>query len=240
MAKMTISKKNSGGDNSPTQSDDGTSHKIEVRHVVDGAEATVQLQLNAMVGQFVPFRPPPIPEPEAAPSAATAAGETEGELGAAAAEEEAPARRIYRAVFTIEESTDEDGQINIVAHSPQLIDEGGSEGEGESSSSAGAVNSANDGGGGATASALLAAGSPFFASAAPPRSFVERMALRQLRFDEGQAQRRRANAAERGAANRRPTMLALSVVRRRKLKIKKHKMKKFLKRTKTQRKRLDK
>ena len=156
-------------------------HKIDFKHP-DGSESSVYVQLNAMSGQFLPFRPPPLPEPETAN--ADAAAETGIEE---VVEEAAPHHRVYKAVFTIEETTDTDGQIKVMAHSPQLIEE-----------------------------------------QAEPRSFLERMAQRQLRFEESREHRHNDT-----------TMLALSVLRRRKLKMKKKKYKKLLKRTRNERRKLD-
>ncbi|EOO00783.1 putative duf1713 domain-containing protein [Phaeoacremonium minimum UCRPA7] len=155
-------------------------HKIDFKHP-DGTESSVYVQLNAMSGQFLPFRPPPLPEVEG--TNAEAAAETGVED---VVDEAAPHHRVYKAVFTIEETTDTDGQIKVMAHSPQLIEE-----------------------------------------QAEPRSFLERMAQRQLRFEEGRESRHQ------------DTMLALSVLRRRKLRMKKKKYKKLLKRTRNERRKLD-
>ncbi|PHH83279.1 hypothetical protein CDD82_2459 [Ophiocordyceps australis] len=73
----------------------------------------------------------------------------------------------------------------------------------------------------------ILAHSPVIVSEQHPRSFLSRMALRRIRFDE---------ARGRG----RPSMYALSTKRQRKLKIKKKKYKKLLKRTRNLRRKLDK
>jgi hypothetical protein len=57
-----------------------------------------------------------------------------------------------------------------------------------------------------------------------PRSFLERLALRQFKFDEAQGRR---------------DMHAISVKRQRKLKMKKKKYKKLMKRTRVLRRKLD-
>ncbi|RYP89763.1 hypothetical protein DL770_004105 [Monosporascus sp. CRB-9-2] len=150
--------------------------KIEVRHA-DGSESNLYVQLNAMSGQFLPFRPPPAPQPESATEAAVTARE---EL----AEAPAPEVRIYKAMFTLEETVDANGETRIVAHSPQIIEED-----------------------------------------AVPRTFLERMALREIR---------RADAQKRS-----PGMHAISVRRQRKLKMKKKKYKKLMKRTRNERRKLD-
>ncbi|KAI1774796.1 hypothetical protein F4818DRAFT_418977 [Hypoxylon cercidicola] len=150
-------------------------HKIDVKNP-DGTESSVYVQLNAMSGQFLPFRPPPLPQPENAVAA---------ETGAEEAMEELPHHRVYKAMFTLEETTDQNGQIRIVAHSPQLVQE-----------------------------------------APAPRTFLERMAQRQIRLRE----------EVRGQS---PGMLAISVRRQRKLKMKKKKYKKLMKRTRNIRRKLD-
>ncbi|RYP59388.1 hypothetical protein DL771_010903 [Monosporascus sp. 5C6A] len=150
--------------------------KIEVRHA-DGSESNLYVQLNAMSGQFLPFRPPPAPQPESATEAAVTARE---EL----AEAPAPEVRVYKAMFTLEETVDANGETRIVAHSPQIIEED-----------------------------------------AVPRTFLERMALREIR---------RA-----GAQKRSPGMHAISVRRQRKLKMKKKKYKKLMRRTRNERRKLD-
>lgn len=145
--------------------------KVEVRHA-DGSESSLYLQVDAMSGDFLLYRPPPLPTPH------------EGDATAAEAEAAEPVsqHRVYRAMFTIEETTEPDGQIRIVAHSPRIV---------------------ND---------------------AEPRGFLARMARRQSAFDEAQARR---------------DMHALSVVRLRRLKMKKKKYKKLRKRTRTLRRKLN-
>ncbi|KAI1392690.1 uncharacterized protein F4822DRAFT_425893 [Hypoxylon trugodes] len=142
-------------------------HKIDLKHP-DGTNSSVYVQLNAMSGQFLPFRPPPLPQSDAA--------------AAAEVIEDVPQHRVYKAMLTLEETTDENGQIRIMAHSPLLIQE-----------------------------------------APAPRTFLERMAQRQIRWREGQ--------------NR--DMLAISVRRQKKLKMKKKKYKKLMKRTRNIRRKLD-
>ncbi|KAM3449577.1 hypothetical protein MY3296_006797 [Beauveria thailandica] len=178
MAQMTI-----GGQDEQMQSG---MQRLEVRNA-DGSESSVYLQVDTMSGDFLPFRPPPLPMAQTAGE-----GET-GSMAAATAEaaEENPQHRVYKAMFTIEESTEADGQIRIVAHSPRIINE------------------------------------------EQPRSFIERLAQRQLRFDEARA--RRANGDH--AAGE--TMEAISVKRQRKLRMKKKKYKKFMKRTRNLRRKLD-
>ncbi|KAI1077414.1 hypothetical protein F5B20DRAFT_583409 [Whalleya microplaca] len=88
-------------------------HKIDVKHP-DGTESSVYVQLNTMSGQFLPFRPPGMPRPETI---------SEPETGAQEVSEDTAHHRVYKAMFTLEETTDEDGQVRIMAHSPQLVEE---------------------------------------------------------------------------------------------------------------------
>ncbi|KAM0440856.1 hypothetical protein ACHAPT_000157 [Fusarium lateritium] len=163
MAQMTIG-----------QEGQDSMHKVDIKNA-DGSESSMYLQIDTMSGEFLPFRPPPLPQPQSA-------AETDGVVAEAEATEEVPQHRVYKALFTIEESTDPDGQIRIMAHSPRIMQD------------------------------------------AQPRSFLERLALRQLKFDEAQGRR---------------DMHAISVKRQRKLKMKKKKYKKLMKRTRVLRRKLD-
>lgn len=179
MAQMTI-----GGQEEQMQNG---MQRLEVRNA-DGSESSVYLQVDTMSGDFLPFRPPPLPQAQSAEG-----GETSMAAEAEAAEEN-PQHRVYKAMFTIEESTEADGQIRIVAHSPRIINED------------------------------------------QPRSFIERLAQRQLRFDESKARRASGLASGHAVGE---TMEAISVKRQRKLKMKKMKYKKFMKRTRNLRRKLD-
>lgn len=163
MAQMTIG-----------QEGQDSMHKVDIKNA-DGSESSMYLQIDTMSGEFLPFRPPPLPQPQSA-------AETDGAVAEAEAAEEVPQHRVYKALFTIEESTDPDGQIRIMAHSPRIMQD------------------------------------------AQPRNFLERLALRQLKFDEAQGRR---------------DMHAISVKRQRKLKMKKKKYKKLMKRTRVLRRKLD-
>ena len=177
----------------------GEQMRIEVRHA-DGTESNVYVQLNAMSGQFLPFRPPPAPQPASATPAtesadsAVAQEETAGEAATPTTE-----TRIYKAMFTLEETVDSNGGTRILAHSPQLIEEGTDAGD------AGANTDA--------------------AAPGAPRTFLERMAMREMQREQ--------------ARKRSPNMLAISVRRQRKLKMKKKKYKKLMKRTRNERRKLD-
>lgn len=173
MQNLTLDAQQSG--ETITDANGEQMHKIDVKHP-DGSESSVYVQLNAMSGQFLPFRPPPLPQPESAVAA---------ETGGEEAMEELPHHRVYKAMFTLEETTDENGQVRIVAHSPQVVEE-----------------------------------------APAQRTFLERMAQRQIRLRE----------EVRGQS---PGMIAISVRRQRKLKMKKKKYKKLMKRTRNIRRKLD-
>ncbi|KAL8393325.1 hypothetical protein RB595_003200 [Gaeumannomyces hyphopodioides] len=155
----------------------------------DGSDSGVYVQLNAMSGDFLPFCPPPIPEPKS-----EATGVAEGAPTRAASQETAdpadqhgsePRRRVYKAMLTIEETVESTGEVKYMAHSSELHEE----------------------------------------STEPRRSFLERLARRQVMFQESQ--------------KRNGTILAISVKRQRKLKMKKKKYKKLLKRTRNERRKLD-
>ncbi|KAK0632446.1 hypothetical protein B0T14DRAFT_560136 [Immersiella caudata] len=146
----------------------------------DGTEANVYVQLDAgidsMSGNYLPFTPPPPPQPVSDMAA-------EADEISAAAEE--PRTRVYKTMVTIEETMDSDGQVRVVAHSPRVVED-----------------------------------------ETQPRSFLERMALRQMRWED-------ARQMQDG------TMHAMSVKRIRKLKMKKQKYKKLRKRTRNERRKLD-
>jgi len=164
MSQMSLGDKQEGGD------------KVTYKR------ADVQLDgVDFMSSNYLPFTPPPPPQPVSEMAA-------EAEEISAAAEElatEEPRTRVYKAMVTIEETVDSDGQVRVVAHSPQMVED-----------------------------------------EAQPRSFLERMALRQMRWEDARQMQDR-------------TMHALSVKRIRKLKMKKQKYKKLRKRTRNERRKLD-
>lgn len=164
-------------DMSLSEMDGQTAQKIDLKHP-DGTESSVYVHLNSMSGQFVPFRPPPLPQPASA-SASTAPTETAAEQAA----ELASQHRVYKAVFTLEETTEPSGDVRIVAHSPTLMEE-----------------------------------------SAHPRGFG-RKSIRQYRQEQ--------------VGGRPNKMHAISVYRQRKLKMKKKKYKKLMKRTRNERRKLD-
>ncbi|KAI0446442.1 hypothetical protein F4803DRAFT_15765 [Xylaria telfairii] len=166
-----------------------STQQITMRHA-DGTESSIYMQLDHMSGQFLPFHPPPIPQPLSG-SEAQASAEFEN-AAMTPSEEEAtsqqePQTRFYKATFTLEETIDESGNTRIIAHAPELVED-------------------------TTRNAELA-------TANPSRS------LREIRRER-----------LRGQANR---MLAISVKRQRKLKMKKKKYKKLMRRTRNERRKLD-
>ncbi|KAI0397359.1 hypothetical protein F5Y17DRAFT_369555 [Xylariaceae sp. FL0594] len=163
---------------------------ISLKHA-DGTESSVYVQLDSMSGQFLPFNPPPAPKPLSA-SEAEAENLNASSEGDAAVQAEAHTR-VYKAMFTLEETVDENGNSRILAHTPELIEDDGADAS--------------------------------FDDPSPSRSFLERMAMREIKREHirGQA----------------PGMLAISVRRQRKLKMKKKKYKKLMRRTRSERRKLD-
>lgn len=149
--------------------------KAEVEHLDNAPE---NASMYVLSNRYQPFSPPPAPVPmDTAESLAA---------GAEAAESLEPQHRTYTAVLTIEESTDENGEVTYMAHSSPLVAED---------------------------------------PAPRPTRFLERMQNRNERY--------RINHPEE------TDMLAISVKRQRKLKMKKHKYKKLMRRTRNLRRKLD-
>ncbi|POS73882.1 hypothetical protein DHEL01_v207725 [Diaporthe helianthi] len=174
------------------------------------AEAAVSVQVNSMTGSFLPFRPPPLPQPHSTTGSGTSAGRHAAGLATVIEEDQQTQTRVYRAVFTIEESTDAHGDVKILAHSPALLMEDPPQQQKQ-------PKQQEEG--------------PGRAPAAPkPMTFLERMALRQVRHAESRYQQQhwRSN-----------NMLAISVKRQRKLKMKKKKYKKLQKRLRHEKRKLD-
>ncbi|EPE10481.1 hypothetical protein F503_05576 [Ophiostoma piceae UAMH 11346] len=214
--------------------EDAMANKVAFKNA-DGTDSDYYFQVNSMPDAYLPFHPPPPPVPEMTEAqAAEAAAEAEADSASALdtvkdaandmkvdvdvvfnpAEAATPgSSRIFKAVLTIEEKVDENGEIQLVAHTPQILD--------EYSSASASADSAED----------------------VPRSFFERMALRQLRFDDARQHQRLVRQLQRyqlpSALENAPTMSAISVKRQRKLKMKKKKYKKLMKRTRTLRRKLD-
>jgi len=141
-------------------------------------------------GRYQPFQPPPAPKPMNTEDSHT--------VGAEAAEAAQPQYRTYTAVLTVEESTDEMGNVTWEAHSSPLVAEDPE-----------VTEEAN------------------ISEPPIPLSYRERMIIRKQHFEEGRGGR----GIER--------YYAISVKRQRKLKMKKHKYKKLMRRTRNLRRRLD-
>jgi hypothetical protein len=171
------------------ETDDGSA-KLTLRHG-DGSETNVYLQLDTMSGNFLPFTPPPAPEPMTEAEAESVTNDAMAEeMAGGEKEPSAPQSRVYRAMVTIEETVDDNGHYKVVAHSPELVEAEDAEPE------------------------------------QTPRSFLARLAQRQLRYDEARRQQGR-------------DMQAISVRRQRKLRMKKKKYKKLMKKTRNIRRKLD-
>lgn len=173
MARMSISRPEVDPEGQPG---DGV-QRIDVRHP-DGRESSLSLQIKNMTGQFLPFQPPPIPEPGSAGGQSADAAPADQDIE--------PQHRVYRAMFTIEETVDADGQVQIIAHSPRII------GDGQDGS---------------------------------PVRYIDR--VRRARYEDAMLRKGEA-------------MYAISVKKRRKLKMKKKKFKKKLKASRKLRERLHK
>ncbi|KKA30178.1 hypothetical protein TD95_001179 [Thielaviopsis punctulata] len=177
MAEMKISPSPDGRSPAHVESasaSDGST-KIDIKYS-DDHESSIYMQLNSMTGNFLPFQPPPLPTPQSATDMADRVASAE----ATAETTDQPQHRVYRALFTIEQTTEADGKIRVVAHSPEILDDG-----------------------------------------VPATGFRSR----RMRIED--------------ALKRRSTMQAISVKRQRKLKMKKKKYKKFMKRTRNLRRKLD-
>ncbi|KAJ4297297.1 hypothetical protein N0V88_004215 [Collariella sp. IMI 366227] len=180
-----LSRMSIANDKQAQEAEDGST-KLSLKHP-DGTETNVYLQLNSLSGHYLPYSPPPAPQPvsESAPVEAESATSAIAEELAAEPE---PSTRVYKAMVTIEETVDANGQYKVTAHSPELVEED--------------------------------------SQVAPRSSFLERLAWRQLRYDEARRQQDR-------------TMQAISVKRQRKLRMKKKKYKKLMKKTRNLRRKLD-
>ncbi|RDL33212.1 Uncharacterized protein BP5553_08651 [Venustampulla echinocandica] len=154
--------------------------KAEVQHLDAAPEdSAMNFPRHILSGRYQPFNPPPPPAPMNTPESLAAGAES-------AAEPHESQHRTYTTVLTIEESTDENGDVTYQAHS-----------------------------------------SPLVAGDQPTSTrFLERMQARQERH-------RIQRAVEFDG------MFAISVKRQRKLKMKKHKYKKLMRRTRNLRRRLD-
>jgi len=111
MAKLTLS---------PSEELNGDNiHKVEIRHE-DGSDSSMVVHAKNMGSQFLPFQPPPLPVPDSTGNAARMdmGTRTEDSLDLQ------PQHRVYQAMFTIEETMDEDGRVHVMAHSPEILHDG--------------------------------------------------------------------------------------------------------------------
>jgi hypothetical protein len=160
-----------------------TNQNSETQHLDSVPERPSMLfPRHILSGKYMAFNPPPAPVPMNTVDSLAA--------GAEAAEQGKESQlRTYTTTLTINESTDENGDVTYITHSGPLIAE-----------------------------------QPY-----PPAdgSFLQRMRIRQERYWMQQA------------ADEENGMYAISVKRQRKLKMKKHKYKKLMRRTRNLRRRLD-
>ncbi|CAG8956859.1 hypothetical protein HYFRA_00012314 [Hymenoscyphus fraxineus] len=157
-----------------------SNQRMETQHLDSPPEeSAMSFPQHILSGKYRPFSLPPAPMPMNTPESIAAGAE-------AAAEAQETQHRTYTAVLTIEESTDQNGDVTYHAHSSPLVSED------------------------------------------QPAStrFLERMQARQDRY-----------RVQRGVELN--GMFAISVKRQRKLKMKKHKYKKLMRRTRNLRRRLD-
>lgn len=152
-----------------------SNRKSEAQHLDSLPVGTSMEFPRHILSGYQPFQPPPAPLPRDTAESLAA--------GVEAAETQEPQHRTYTTVVTLEESTNEHGEVTWLAHS-----------------------------------------SPIQEYRPLPTRFLERMQIRQERFRE---------RAEESA------LYAISVKRQRKLKMKKHKYKKLMRRTRNLRRRLD-
>jgi len=162
------------------------SNRKDIQHLDSTPEdaAAMNFPRHILSGKYRPFNPPPAPVPENTPESLAAGAEAVG------APQET--HKIYTAVITISESTDENGDMTFYTHSSPLVAE------------------------------------PPATATLPPTDFRSRMQARQERYWMN-----RNSTLEYGG------MFAISVKRQRKLKMKKHKYKKLMRRTRNLRRRLD-
>jgi hypothetical protein len=165
------------------------SNRKDVQHLDSAPEdaAAMNFPRHILSGKYRPFNPPPAPVPENTPESLAAGTE------AAATSQET--HKIYTAVVTISESTDENGAVTFYTSSSPLVAE-----------------------------------SPVAESLATPAPTSYRNRMRA---------RREYNRMQKFELTEVDGMFAISVKRQRKLKMKKHKYKKLMRRTRNLRRRLD-
>ncbi|KAM5438088.1 hypothetical protein McanMca71_000493 [Microsporum canis] len=198
--------------NSITQA--SSMHESDIAHL-DGVPTQ---ELRASIQEFAkrlrPFNPPPAPTPMDSAFKSTASMESAADKPSAveAASQSKPIEQTFSTVLTIRESRDANGSKSYVAFASPFVrvdDMEAPSAHGESSiyqEQEGIDRSVSE----------------------PKQSFLQRMIIRQLRWERSQGQRQREK------------LYTISVRRQRKLKMKKHKHKKLLKKTRTLRRKLDK
>ncbi|KAL2158012.1 hypothetical protein VTH06DRAFT_4822 [Thermothelomyces fergusii] len=204
LSRMSIANEDQQRSHDDVQDLDEGMAKFSLRHA-DGSETNLHIQLNALAGQYLPYAPPPPPEPlvEVAEADAESAADSAATTAPAAADK----------LVAEQEQQQQDQQVETrtrvykaVVTIEETIDADGH--------------------------VKVVAHSPELieqdddALAGRSRSFLERMAWRQLRYDEARRKQDRA-------------MQAISVKRQRKLKMKKKKYKKLMRKTRNERRKLD-
>lgn len=164
----------------------------------------LRVSIQEFAKRLRPFNPPPAPVPMGEGELSESAEANPSATETASSE---PSERSYSTVLTIRESTHTDGHRTYEAHTTPLVPVENVE-----------APSAHEG---------EATRDPSPTSDSPSR-FLERMRIRQLRYEDFRSRRNQER------------MQAISVKRQRKLKMKKHKHKKLLRKTRTLRRRLDK
>ncbi|KAL3423488.1 hypothetical protein PVAG01_05235 [Phlyctema vagabunda] len=90
--------------------------KAEAQHLDQNpSESDFQFPQHILTGRYQPFTPPPPPVPMNTAESLAA--------GAEAAEALEPQQKTYTAVLTIEESTNENGEVTYMAHSSPFVEE---------------------------------------------------------------------------------------------------------------------
>lgn len=170
----------------------------EVTHLDGVPMQDLRLSVQEFAKRLRPFNPPPPPVPMDEAQQASLEAEAES----------TPTEQSYSSVLTIRESSHADGSRSYEAYTTPFVRVEDME--------------APSGAGTETMGEQYAPESARF-----PTRFLDRMRIRQLRWEQYMERKNR-------------TMHAISVKRQRKLKMKKHKYKKLMRKTRTLRRKLDK
>ncbi|KAK5136530.1 hypothetical protein LTR08_002874 [Meristemomyces frigidus] len=196
-----------------------------VKHL-DAAPARLK-SLDELVAQFRPFRAPPPPQPFADEAAKTSVSEKKRLAKQLAARPHQ--HKSYQTTITFTDTTSPDGTRTLTPHVSPLVRitnplDGEAEAEAEDADHLAPIHEA-------------------------PRirqPFLERMRRRQTLYLQAQSAKLEERVSEQSAvmmrwapSGKRVKMLLISVKRQRKLKMKKHKYKKLMKRTRNLRRRID-